>query len=250
MFSSRESSTVRSLSALPQLHDELDDEKTTAVSVATLRDLVSRSVEGTGTAPRSQSGIGPRAESTFGRPLSPSKPAFLEKKGATLVLAGTTPRREKQDGEERTEIDARRPDDAPAAHDPPEVSGVVSDVVPVPESNDAAVPAPAAAVPASAVRPEDVAPVLRTPEARSVARSPRAHGRVALWQVLRCRLVALVLLVLAVYARPWWWGVGDLHMRAQKQEQEEEKPPAAPAARAPAAGKAAGGPASRSAGAR
>jgi hypothetical protein len=48
------------------------EEKTTACSVATLRSLVARSAED-----------GPPPEV---RPLSPSKPAFLEKSGAVLVM--------------------------------------------------------------------------------------------------------------------------------------------------------------------
>jgi hypothetical protein len=182
--------------------DETLSGKTTAFSVATLRDLVAKTVE------ERPSGVASRETETS-----------HEKSGVVDRLPAPEP----------APRDAR-PDvlskGAPILVFPSRPSVIVEDLpAPEPSVPEPARP-PAAPIepvgpPAAPMEPvgRPAAPIaLPLPPARrrardAVRRSARAAARKG---ALKLRLFALGVLVLVVYARPWWWNVGDLRSHVER----------------------------------
>jgi hypothetical protein len=184
MFSTRERPTSP---AAADVVSEPEEDKTTAFSVATLRDLVARTAED--------------AAATPPPPPSHSKPMFLEKSGAILVLPETP-----APAPVTAPVAAPVPTPAPAPVREEPISRIQS--VSAIEREHLAAPAfagPAFAAPAVVVA--------RRPR-RATHRAARPRAPYTVWQFLRCRLIALGLLALVVASQPWWWDIGSLSVHA------------------------------------
>jgi hypothetical protein len=155
---------------------------------------------------------------------TPSKPTFLEKSGAVLVLpespAPIAPPVASVETEPVSEIKpaARLTAERGDAVETVEAVQTVEAVETVEarelvEARDTAeAPAPVAA--AVALAPVVLAPVVTAPLVRRArARTGRPRVRTTVSAFLRCRLVALGLLALVVASQPWWWNLGDLRVR-------------------------------------
>jgi hypothetical protein len=201
MFRSREDSTASKRLTVPPL-DEVGED-TTAFSVATLRDLVARSVQDPPAAPAAP------AVPQEAPKAAPSVPAFLEKGGAVLLMPESGPR-----------LIA-----APVAA-APEAPAVAPPEVPVVAQHEAVAIAVAAA---PATSP---APFVTTHIRRKERTQPRAFRAVvrrrapSVWAFLRFRLYALGLLAVVVASQPWWWNVCD--MRAPRPAAAAPGPTVAP----------------------
>jgi hypothetical protein len=210
MFSNREGPT--SPLALPDFAEPQAEreETTTAFSVATLRDLVARSATDPVVQPRLP---------------TPSKPTFLEKSGAVLVLPESrAPSAPPVEPVASDPVSAIQPTSAiaaePAVAPPAAVAPQAAVAPPAAVAPQAAVAPPAARAPA-AVQIPVVAKALVTTHVRERRHHPRAAARPRVRTTprttasafLRCRVVALGLLALVVASQPWWWNLGDLRGR-------------------------------------
>jgi hypothetical protein len=166
------------MSSNSDLRAFLEDDLTVRFEAEQLGALVSRSLEAstmfeTGTEGATLAAI--TAPCPAARP-SPSRPDFLEKGPAVLVLPES---------------------ELPRALEPVRQPSPRKALAPTPARPVIAVPIPMP-IPAAAAEP-------RVPRKPAVRRRVERHSGVG-WQLFK-----LSLLWLAVACQPWWWNVGDLH---------------------------------------
>jgi hypothetical protein len=210
--------------------------QTTPFSVATLRDLVSRTADMSGK---------PRGPAPH--PPQPSSPALdVLTKGAPILVFPSSrfppplppPEFEGTQVPERPAGAAPAPTPCALVERAPAPAAVETSLPSVIVESPRVEPPPVEppAVEAPAVEPWPVEPPLakhaEPVRARRVSRPRPRRDTVAVVEgFLKCRLVALVFLALAVAAPPWWWNIGDVrppraltHPRAA-----QSNAPAAPA---------------------